>query len=261
MEDKLELRVHGDAAKPTLVYLPGLHGDWTLVGSFRHALAGRVQFVEVSYPRTLKWSLNDYASAVLEALLDRGITAGWVLAESFSSQVAWSMLAQAKTFTVSGIILAGGFVQYPYRSLVYLARYLNRTIPMSGLRLFLKLYAAYAHFRHRHAPETLNEVHEFVSRRGYELDRQAICRRYDLILGSDFRRLVCQTAVPVYQIYGLIDPIVPAFPVRRWLGRHCKGHRESKLIWGADHNVLGTAPKEAADQITQWMAREAARNS
>ena len=258
-EEKLEVRVHGDAAKPTLVYLPGLHGDWTLVGSLRSALAGRVRFVELTYPRTVTWSLNDYGSAVLDALAARGITAGWVLGESFSSQVAWSMLAQAKTFTISGIILAGGFVRYPYRSLVYLARYINRAMPMWGLRGFLKLYAAYAHFRHRHAPETLGEVHEFVSRRGQELDRQAICQRYDLILKSDFRSLVCQAGVPVYQLYGLIDPIVPAFPVRRWLGRNCKMHRESKLIWTADHNVLGTAPKKAADQITEWMEREAAR--
>src|SRR5882672_5109488 len=64
--EQLVMRVHhrGGAATPTLVYLPGLHGDWTLVGRFRRALGGRVSFVEITYPRTLTWSLEDYAEAV-----------------------------------------------------------------------------------------------------------------------------------------------------------------------------------------------------
>ena len=61
MTDALQMRVHGDASLPTLVYLPGLHGDWTLVSSFRAAIAGRVRFVEFTYPLTTTWSLDDYA--------------------------------------------------------------------------------------------------------------------------------------------------------------------------------------------------------
>ena len=59
-----QLRIHGDASLPTLIYLPGLHGDWTLVGGFREAVDGRVRFVEMTYPRTLTWSLDDYAAAI-----------------------------------------------------------------------------------------------------------------------------------------------------------------------------------------------------
>ena len=58
MEEKLQLRVYGDASLPTLIYLPGMHGDWTLIGGFRNAVAGRVRFVEMTYPRTLTWSLD-----------------------------------------------------------------------------------------------------------------------------------------------------------------------------------------------------------
>ena len=50
--DRLQTRVYGDPSRRTLIYLPGLHGDWTLVGSFRKALGGRVRFVEITYPRT-----------------------------------------------------------------------------------------------------------------------------------------------------------------------------------------------------------------
>jgi len=54
MAEELQLRIHGEGSLPTLIYLPGLHGDWTLIGGFRQALAGRARFVEVTYPRTLR---------------------------------------------------------------------------------------------------------------------------------------------------------------------------------------------------------------
>ena len=112
MAEELQLRIHGNASLPTLIYLPGLHGDWTLIGGFRHAIGGKVRFIEITYPRTLTWSLDDYAAAVETALVKNGITSGWLLGESFSSQVVWAMVARGK-FTAQGVILAGGFVKYP----------------------------------------------------------------------------------------------------------------------------------------------------
>ena len=53
----VKVRVHGPESLPTLVYLPGLHGNWTLIAGFRKALAQRLRFVEISYPPTLTWSL------------------------------------------------------------------------------------------------------------------------------------------------------------------------------------------------------------
>jgi len=84
-DERLQIRIHGDASLPTLIYLPGTHGDWTLVTSFRLALAGRVRFVEITYPRTLDWSLDDYATAIGAALVENGITQGWLLGESIGS--------------------------------------------------------------------------------------------------------------------------------------------------------------------------------
>ena len=97
LSERLQLRFHGDARLPTLVYLPGVHGDWTLVSSFRAAVAGRVRFVEITYPRTLTWSLEDYAVAIQEALLSHGITRGWLLAESYGSQIAAALPDAAMT--------------------------------------------------------------------------------------------------------------------------------------------------------------------
>ena len=82
--EKLQIRIHGAAHLPTLIYLPGLHGDWTLIGDFRKHLAGKVRFVEFTYPRTLTWSLDDYAEAIEKSLAQNGITSGWLLGESCS---------------------------------------------------------------------------------------------------------------------------------------------------------------------------------
>lgn len=253
--DELQIQVHGDAGQPTLVYLPGLHGDWTLVSSFRVALGKRVRFVEFTYPRTVAWSLEDYARAVLDQLAARDIPDAWLLAESFSSVVAWELLrhARAAKLDVRGIILAGGFVQYPFAAMVRMARTLNRMIPLWMIKVLCWFYGHYAVLRHRRAPETLECVAEFVRRRSEEADRQAICYRYDLILQSDARALVQTAGVAVYQICGFADPIVPWYPVRRWLKQHCPTCKDWRLIWGADHNVLGTAPRAAADQVVEWM--------
>ena len=117
-EHELEIRRHGDASKPTLIYLPGIHGDWTLFTSFRELAEREFHVIEVTYPRTLTWSMEDYGRNVAAAIEKLGIQNGWVLAESYSSQVAWAWVTEgekrAPSFRMEGIILAGGFVRYPF---------------------------------------------------------------------------------------------------------------------------------------------------
>jgi pimeloyl-ACP methyl ester carboxylesterase len=250
--DALQVRMHGEDSLPTLVYLPGLHGDWTLIGSFRKALAGRVRFVEVTYPRTLTWSLDEYALAVETALAEARISRGWLLGESFSSQVVWQLVARLK-FKAEGVILAGGFVRYPVWWILPRAERMTARMPLRLLRAMLGGYAKVARFRFRHSPETRAGIGEFISR-WTELHRQAAAHRLHLIAQNDPCELASRVRLPVYAITGGMDPIVPWFGVRRWLRRNCPGLRAYRIIWGADHNVLSTAPKAAADQMVRWIA-------
>ena len=253
-EEQLQLRIHGDASLPTLIYLPGLHGDWTLVSSFRAAMAGHVRFVEFSYPRTLEWSLADYAAHIQRELVELGITRGWLLGESFGSQIVWAFVAgQGSGFQVEGVILAGGFVRHPVNWLVQFARYMSTRWPRWFFRSALAFYGRYAAIRHRRAPETLASIGEFVARRSVPLDRLAIRHRLDLIATHDPRPIAREMRVPLFALIGLIDPIVPALPVWLWLRRHCPGYHGARLLWGADHNVLGTAPHAAKEQVLTWM--------
>lgn len=259
VSESLHIRVLGEVGQPTLVYLPGIHGDWTLVSSFRAALAGRVRFVEFTYPRTLDWTLADYAAAIEQQLLAHGIRCGWLLGESFGSQPAWLLCpggAAGRGFEATGLILAGGFVRHPAMWAVRAARVAVANLPLPWLRLWLSLYARFARFRHRHAPETLAAIGEFIARRT-DLDRRAIVHRLDLIAAADLRPVARAVDLPVFYLAGLADPIVPWPFVRAWLRRHCPGYRGGVTIWNADHNVLGTAPTACAAQVSRWMAAAA----
>lgn len=253
MPETLQLRIHGEASLPTLIYLPGLHGDWTLVGGFRQHVLGHARFVEFTYPRTLDWSLDDYAAAIEAALVQNGITGGWLLGESYGSQVLWALVGRGK-FPAQGLILAGGFVKHPLRWAVRLAEKLCGRISMSLLVWIIFNYAKIARFRYRRSPETVAHIDEFIVRRT-DLDRRAAQHRLHLIAANDPRPVARQTTLPVHYLSGWLDPIVPWPLVRRWLRKNCPALRECKIIRTADHNVLGTAPAEAVRQILTWMRR------
>jgi hypothetical protein len=251
MTEELQIRLHGDPSRPTLVYLPGLHGDWTLVGGFRHALGDRVRFVEFTYPRTLTWSLDDYARAVEKALEGEAISSGWLLGESFGSQVVWPLLDSGR-FQVEGVILAGGFARHPIGWGVRLAEWTVGAIPMWLITGMLFAYAKIARLRFWRSPETLAGVHEFLARRT-ELDRKAIVHRLRLIKENDPCAVARNTSVPIYAISGLFDPIVQWWWVRPWLKQNCSSLQATRMFWGADHTVLATAARGTAEQVVAWM--------
>lgn len=250
-EEKLQLRIYGDSSLPTLIYLPGLHGDWTLIGGFRNAVKGKVRFVEMTYPRTLDWTLEDYATAIENALAQNGITSGWLLGESFGSQILWTLVAR-KHFSTQGAILAGGFVRHPMRRAVRLAENIFGRISLRLLIWMMFSYAKIARFRHRRSSEILNNVNEFIERRT-EWDRRAAQHRLHLVAENDPRVIAAQVKIPLFGLAGFWDPIVPWPRVRWWLKSKCPALRDYKIIWRGDHNVLGTAPKEAAKQIPEWI--------
>jgi pimeloyl-ACP methyl ester carboxylesterase len=264
--EEIQVRIHdGNPGSPVLVYLPGVHGDWTLVASFRAAVSGRVRFVEFTYPRQPYWSLSDYAQAIEETLANNGIAKVWLLGESFGSQVAWELARRNQAhdgapggLEIQGIILAGGFVRHPFITSVRAANWVWISTPLWFLSQFLKIYAAAAPYRHRHAPETLADLSEFVARRNVP-DKIALGRRLDLIAENDPRPTAREFREPVYYLSGGLDPIVPWPWVRRWLRSECPGFREATILRRADHNVLGTEPKDSARSILAWIGKETVR--
>lgn len=256
LHETAQLRVHHpEIREATLVYLPGLHGDWTLLAGFRQALGNRVRLVEITYPRTRTWSLEEYAAGIETALAQAGIDRGWLLGESFGSQVLWA-LVRRRRFTVEGAILAGGFARHPMLWGVHFAWWCLRVVPAALVRPILRIYAGVARVRFRHSPEVLAGVAEFVSRRT-NADRLAALHRLRLIAHNDPRPVVQQLQVPLFLLAGAVDPIVPWCRLHGWFRRNCPTLRGRRIVWHADHNVLGTGPKAAARQISQWICTPA----
>lgn len=251
MLEELQFRIHGAATLTTLVYLPGLHGDRTLIGDFRKHLAAKVRFVEFIYPRTLTWSLDEYAAAIENVLVQNGITSGWLVGESYGSQIVWALVAR-KQFSAQGIILAGGFVRHPLCWGVRLMQTAIGRIPFKLLAWFLSSFVGAARFRYRHSPETLANLDEFIVRRT-KLDRQAMLHRLDQIVKFDPREIARTTSLPVFYLSGWLDPLVPWPLVRHWLRKNCPNLRGDRIVFTADHIILGTAPAKAARQILTWM--------
>jgi pimeloyl-ACP methyl ester carboxylesterase len=254
-EDAVQLRIRDAHVRPTLVYLPGLHGDWTVATPLGQCLADRLRFVTVTYPRTVTWTLPDYGRAVRDALTAHQIRTAWILAESFGSQVAWSLFGNsaASGFHPGGLILAGGFVRHPWPGA---ARACARLLELTPLALFGALpraYIACARSRLPRSPETRRALEEFLRRRTAP-DLRAMAHRLRLLAENDPTGVARGVVTPVYQVSGRWDPIVPTPLVRRWLRRHCPGFRESCTLRSADHNVLLMAAPAVARQILTWMS-------
>jgi len=257
-DEKLQIRVSGLAGGPTLIYLPGIHGDWTLVGPFRARIVRSVRFVEFTYPRTLGWSLRDYAAHVLEALRREGINQGWLLAESFGSQVAWAVGEllregpQPPRFQMEGIILAGGFPEYPMKMAARWVATWKAWTGNSGISWAIRLYSRTLKWRLGGDAVGRQSAQEFLSRRTWP-DAHAMLHRLHLLIDYKPSAGISKLTRPVYYLSGLIDPIVPWFLVKRQLPRVCGSFREAKVLLCGDHNVLGSAPAQSERQILKWI--------
>jgi pimeloyl-ACP methyl ester carboxylesterase len=255
--EELQVRVDGDASFRPLIYLPGLHGDWTLLPGFRELAKEKFRLVQFIYPRSSSWTLEDYARAVDREVKALGIGRAWVLAESFSSVVAWawlSLVSEKKSeFQFEGIILAGGFVRYPVRLNLAIARLFFATAPWWLWKVLFAIYLGFSGFRHRNAGPAGNCAREFIARRT-PADIRAMRARLKLIREADFRSVARAARCPVFLLAGVIDPVVPPTLVARWLRRNCSAFRGARIIWPADHNILATEPGRAVAQIEKWIA-------
>ncbi|MGB9602610.1 MAG: alpha/beta fold hydrolase, partial [Limisphaerales bacterium] len=140
MDESVKIYINDPDKFPILVYLPGIHGDASLVGEFKKHIAGKVRFIEIEYPKNPDWEIQDYASAIESALLQCGVDECYLLAESFGSQVAWGLMSKHRAFKVNGIILAGGFVRHPFIPGVKIVKTLTGILSLRMIELWLKFY-------------------------------------------------------------------------------------------------------------------------
>ncbi len=241
------MRVH-DGPGPTVIYLPGLHGDWGLIGAFRRALGERVRFVEFSYSKE-ELSLEALAELVHAELTAKGVTSGWILGQSFGSQVGWALVARG--FAADGVVLAGGFVRHPWPWGAVLFRAILAA-PAWLIGPGYRAYTAVCNAAARRGADEARELMAFAENRG-PAEWRASAWRLSLIARADPRPVARAFRSPVHYLGGMIDPLVPWPLVTRWLQRECPGYKGEAIIRAADHNVLGSSPRESAERVLAWL--------
>lgn len=256
---KVSITINDRGLNPVLVYLPGIHGDTTLITSFREQVRSRLCLLEVAYPYATEWSLEQYADSVEEALVSNGINKCWLLAESFGSQVAWKLMGKKRGFDVQGIILAGGFVRHPFILGVRIVRFFTRRLSLGAIKAFLKCYVFLCRIFVRKKPSNIRPIEDFSSKRASIIDRDSIVARYTLIIENDHREIARTVRCPVYYLTGYWDVIVPWVPVYQWLKKNCPGFKEKRVILRADHPVLAVAPEQSAEIILNWLESSASK--
>ncbi|UPT72713.1 MAG: alpha/beta hydrolase [Elusimicrobiota bacterium] len=233
----VSVRVH-EGRGPNLVYLPGIHGDWGLIGAFRRALGDRVRFVEFAYSKD-DVTLEHLAELVHAELEKAGVRSGWLLGQSFGSQVAWALIARG--FKADGVVLAGGFAKHPWPWGARLFRALLSAVPYGVINPVYKGYTVLCNAVARRGPEEAEELMAFARARGGR-DWKATTWRLKLIAEGDPGPVVRGFAAPVHYLGGGIDPLVPWPLVVRGLRRDCPGYKGEVILPYADHNVLGSSP-------------------
>lgn len=241
----------GDPHSPPVVYLPGVHGDWTAQSRVRCLLSDSFHFVETAYPWSETWSIDDFARALKE-LLDRlGIESAHIVGESFGSLVGWQFgivcPERIRSFT-----LVGGFCRAPRFAVAAAAAATLRVVPAKLFESAVDLYVA--------GKSAMGEHREVFELGAYPASRtergqRATARRMEIIQGSDFRGKLQTVRFPVRYVAGARDIVVP---VRREiatlnarLSQRCDF--QSELISGAAHMLIASHPGQTASSISKWV--------
>ncbi len=252
-ENELIYRASGADTAPPVLYLPGVHGDWTPQAVAGPLLAERFRLVEVAYPKQPEWAIVDHVQAVV-ALLDRlEIASAHIIAESFGSLVGWE-LGLEHSSRVRSLMIVGGFCQPPGPPKVLLAKWGLSILPTELFERGVDAYASIKKLRGRLSPSELEGGPPYTAVRS-DLGRNATVQRLELISRLDFRHHLHDLQVPVRYIAGELDRIVSVEREIETLREILPAETgfESRVIPGAPHMIIASHPKETAAQLIAWI--------
>ena len=241
-----------------IIYLPGVHGDDSLAAGCRDRLGPGLRWVPTRYRVHPGGTLDRLVDEVLWQVRKAGVDHGWLLAESFGSQVAWALLARCRNdraagFRPLGLVLAGGFVRHPMPWAAGCLGRWGRRAPTPLVKAILEVYRAYGWVRFAGDRPALRGLTRFCRRRARPRDRETVADRLELIAEVDLRAAASAVTVPVHALAGCWDVIVPWPPVFRWLARHCPGWRGGRVLAAGGHAVLVERPATSARIVAEWV--------
>ena len=251
--DELLYRVSGEEGATPVVYLPGVHGDWTPQAAAGPMLAEKFRLVEITYPKKPEWSIVDYMNALV-SLLDRlEIGSAHVIAESFGSLVGWEFGLERPS-RLRSLMVVGGFCQPPGPPKVLLAKWGLSLLPTEVFERGVNAYASLRKLQGKlQGPEMEGDLPYAAVRSDVGLS--ATIRRFELLGRTDFRHHLHDLRVPVRYIGGEKDLIVPVKREIETLEEILAEEIgfESRLIPGAPHMIIASHAEETVGQLVEWI--------
>ncbi len=251
--DELLYRVSGEEHATPVVYLPGVHGDWTPQAAAGPILAERFRLVEVTYPKKPHWSIGDYMNAVV-SLFDRlEIDSAHVIAESFGSLVGWELGLEHPS-RVRSMMIVGGFCQPPGPPKVLLAKWGLSLLPTEVFERGVNAYVSIRKLQGKLVRPEMEVDLPYAAVRT-DLGLSATIQRFELLGRMDFRHQLHDLRIPVRYIGGEKDLIVPVKREIETLAEILAEEAgfESRLIPGAPHMIIASHAEETAGQLVDWI--------
>lgn len=252
-ENRLIFRESGNASNPPLIYLPGVHGDWTPQAVASPMLSANFRLVELTYPKQPAWNVGHYVAALQELMDELDIASAHIVAESFGSIIGWQFGLELAE-RVHSLILVGGFCQPPGNLRMSIGTLGLSALPTglfeAGVDLYVSLRENQGRLEH---PLSEDSPPAYSSVRSEE-GKRATVRRLELIQESDYRDNLHAISFPVRYIGGERDVIVP---VRREIqtlmdSLPAEADFKSRVIPGGPHMIVSSHPEETAGQIIEW---------
>ena len=258
-------QISGPEDAPAMVYLPGVHGDWTANESARTHLSRETRLIEVAYPRNAAWTLADFSNA-LRRLLDRlNLTSVHVAGESFGSLVAWET-AFGHPELIKSLLLVGGFAQPPAYRVATSAKWALRGMPTFVLETGIDIYVYYKDLKGERRLGRRSGVSPYPAVRTRK-GKLATASRMGIIERTDVRERLHRLQQPVRYIGGDSDSVIGVHRELSTLRQHLPPHCEfkSELIQDAPHAIIASHPEHTARTLTRWIldieqSREAPRD-
>lgn len=245
----------GPAPAPTIVYVPGLQGDWTLNWQIRPLLNRSNYLVELGYPHaSARWTLNDYVARLLEVFDRLELSSAHLLAESFGSLPA-QLFCLRYPERVNTLILAGGVSSSPGMLKDLLVQIPMRLTPEWFKTWFLTTHSDRNLARLGFPPNAFRCAGErFPAWRSWG-GREAVLNRMRLVRHADLRPQLGELRLPVFYIGGAADRIVP---VRQEIATYqrllpMKDAFRGVILPGAPHPVIPARHQQVADLIEEWV--------
>ena len=257
-ESGLVFQTSGSPRAAPILYLPGVHGDWTAQAEVRSRLSEEFYFVETAYPRVSNWSINDYACAVNRLLNHLGIDSPHVVGESFGSLVGWQFGMESPN-RVQSFTLIGGFTRPPRFRVAAAAAAALKTVPTGLLEWGIDSYVA--------RKSGLGERRETFDMGAYpatrtQRGRLAAANRMAIIQATDFRDRLSQVRFPVRYLGGSNDIVVPVRREIDTLLAHLPPNCDfqGELLTRAPHTIIASHPEQTVNHLSRWIREIESKN-